>query len=277
MKKIIFINDQIEISSSKFSKEEINDYKIYSFDYKSHKALLQQNIDHILVDKFLNDDDRNKLFQTSLKLADSWYENPITKNLEFQNVNILGLIDTFEFHEFLIHKLILLLTIKRIIDKDKPEIISASGEVESIVKILIQGKQITLESISKSIKEELIWDKIELMLNIGSKPISIKIPRFYYNKIKDLLELIICKLYNLDYKFNNGSNDVLFIEFNPLPYSNLIENLKKKNMNSIIFNRRRSAIWNFNAIKILRKFNCKVASPTFNLSIKEKKENLGIN
>ncbi len=274
MKKIIFVNDPIEIIPTKFTQGITSNCKIYSLNYRSHKALTHQNIDHFLIDEFLNEDDRNKLFHTSLKLADSWYENPITKNLEYQNVNILGLVDTFELQMFLIHKLILFLIIKRIIDKEKPEIISASGEIESIVKVLIQDKQISLEPSSKQFEEKLIWDKIELMFNIGSKPISIKISRFYYNKIKDFLELIICKLFNLDYKFNDKTNNILFIEFNPSSYSNFIENLKEKNIHAIIFNRRRPAISNFKSINVLRKFNCKVLSPVFNLSKKEKKDSL---
>ncbi len=274
MTKIIFVNDPKEITQSKLIEKISNDYKIYCLNYQSHKDLLEQNIDHFLVDEFLSNTDRNKLFQTSLKLADSWYENPITKGLEFHNVNILGLIDTLELQQFLIHKLILLLTIKQIIEKEKPEIISASGEIVEIVKILIQGKPIILESPSKQSEEELFWDKIELMFNIGPKPISIKISRFYYNKIKDLLEFFVCKFLNLDYTFSSESNDLLFVEFDPSSYFNLIENLKKNNTNSVIFNRRRPAIWNFNSIKILKKFNCKVVSTTFNLSKKEKKDNL---
>ena len=64
---------------------------------------------------------------------------------------------------------------------------------------------------------------------------------------------------------------VLFIEFGPSQYSELIHNLAKNGSNLLFVNRRRPAIWNLKSIRLLRKNRCKIASPPQFLSYKEKK------
>ena len=65
---------------------------------------------------------------------------------------------------------------------------------------------------------------------------------------------------------------ILFIEFDPSQYSELIHNLGKNGDKPLFVNRRRPAIWNFKSTGILRKNRCKITSPLQFLTHKEKKQ-----
>ena len=67
----------------------------------------------------LDKNERLQIFDKGLEFL-SWYSNLSSKDLELEGVNLLKILDGHEFHSLLMPILIKFITIKKIIDKEKP-------------------------------------------------------------------------------------------------------------------------------------------------------------
>ena len=110
--------DYAQIINKKFKQSEA---KIFSFNIYVHKKLSGDGIKHEIAENYLSIDDRTKLFDLVVSYYDWYKANQIFKNLEFEGVNLLGLLDTAELHQHLLANLLNFLIIKRIITKEKPK------------------------------------------------------------------------------------------------------------------------------------------------------------
>lgn len=240
-------------------KQRLSDSKLFSFDYEVHKALEKNSIIHEIGDLYLSRESRLELFELSLKLADGWYKNiPFIKEFELNGVNLFGLFDTFELQQYLIHIMIRFLTIKKILDKEKPSKVIVTTNFSRIIKSLLDDKEIEIETYENSIPPPLLYDKIEIMFSIGRIPISFHISRSTYLKIKGSLESMVGKLFNLWVDLKDNKKTILFLEINPSSYIDLISNLKITGSNILFLNKRRPAIWNLKSIHTLHKYGCKL-------------------
>ena len=70
-----------------------------AFDYDSHKKLINKNIDHKIIDDFLTDLDRRKIFDYTKQCLDE-IEKFDNSDLSFHGVNLVNLIDRNELHEY---------------------------------------------------------------------------------------------------------------------------------------------------------------------------------
>ena len=106
--------------------EKIKDNSIiFPLDYKSLDILKSKKIKFELIDDFLTDEERKKLF---LKCRDVWekFSKMKKKELEYENINIFRIIDRNEILEYLMELFSESLVIKKIITKFSPDIIYAS-------------------------------------------------------------------------------------------------------------------------------------------------------
>ncbi len=269
MKSVFFINSVDELAS--FDFETIKNSQIFSFNIKSHKFLEEKNIKHVIAESYLDNDDHKKIFETSTLLW-KWYENePFNDSLQFENINLLSIFDTMELHQILVREIFSFLNLKRILEKEKPTEIVCSNHFSKMIKSIVSDDSIKINIYDNKPHEFLIvWDKISIRFNIGKKPFSISISRKTYTSIKNFLEFFLGSFFNLNYNFKKKKKSILLIEFNPAQYSELLNNLKSNDGNLILFNRRRSAIWNFQSLKILKKNNGKLISENLLLSKSEK-------
>jgi len=58
----------------------------------------------------------------------------------------------------------------------------------------------------------------------------------------------------------NEEKSVLFVEFDPIKYEKLFKISKEYSFNFILFNRRRSSIWNLKSYNIIKNSNCIIAN-----------------
>ena len=275
LKKIlVFVNDLKDFDALNLNEINLKESKIYSFNIEVHKILEQKGIEHEIAENYLSEDDRLKIFDSAI-FYHQWHKQISNVNeFEFEGINLLGVLDTAELHHLLIQKIYAFFTIKRILEKENPEKILASANSVPIVKELINDKKIDLEIYQETSQQPQVhWDKILFRFNIGNKPVSIPISRNIYYKIKNLFESIIATIFGLWFDFKNKKKTILFLEFNPLAYSDLIRNLSKFDRNIVFLNRRRPAIWNFGSIKLLKNYNCKILNADKILT-KEEKEML---
>ena len=84
--------------------------------------------------------------------------------------------------------------------------------------------------------------------------INITLSQKTYQKIKNFLELIFGKIYNYWFdKKESKKKGIIFLEFNPEHFSNLLEEIKNYDGNIILVNQRRTPIWSKKSRNALKK------------------------
>ena len=202
-KIFIFLDDTSEFY--KLSKNLINssEAKIFSFNIIVHKFLEDKKIEHEIAESYLSKEDHFKIFDTTVSFWE-WHESErINKEFQYEDVNVLGLLNTAEFHHFLVRELYKFFVIKRIIEKEKPDKIFVNNRFKNIISKLSSNNHISINQIdTKKYNFLFYWDKISYEFNLGKFPISIQLSRNNYQRIKTFFESIICKLFSLDIKPN---------------------------------------------------------------------------
>ena len=267
-RKIIFLSESSDYSKVKKS----NDVEIFTLDYNSHKNLQRLDIKHSNAEAFLNYDERLWIFNTAKKFHD-WYKDPSLDVFELKDVNLLGLLDGIELHTLLMDKLIIFWTIKKILDAKNPDIIECPNEIREIVNSLKKNNSIDIKINSEEKHEELIWDTIDVKHNVLGKPISMKVSRTKYNKLKNILDKTVSSTFGLWFDLKNRNKKTLLIlELFPPIYKELLQNLKSDDYNVIIINQRRPVTYDRESIKVLKNSNCKLISKNDLFGEKDERE-----
>jgi len=256
-KKLCFISKSVQ----NFSSIKNTEYtKIITFDYTSHKNLQQLDVKHSTAESFLNNDERLWIFDT-VKKFQNWYNNTTFKIFELEGINLLGLLDGIELHTFLMEKLIIFWTIKKIIESEKPNIVECPFEMNKIIQLLSKNNSVNIRINSEEKENKLFWDSITVKHNVRNIPISMKISRTKYNKLKNIVDKTVSSTFGLWFDFKNkDKKTILLLELFPPLYEELIRNLNNNENNVIIINRRRPVTLDRNSIKILKESNCKLIS-----------------
>lgn len=248
---IILFDSSSDIEDLK--KIRKNDALIITFDYESHKQLLQNKISHEISDNYLSEDDFKKIFKQSFDFS-RWYEESIPSNfLEYENIN-LGKLFYIEFHHFLIPFLKKFLELIQISKKHDKATFFASNLLHDICKSI--NSSITPFGIKQKISKEFLYDSIKYQI---TDSFSINISRKSYLKLKKISEGIIHSFLQ-DNKNKNLQKSVLLIEFDPIRYAKLLESSTNFPINMILFNRRRPVIWNKKSYTIIKNSNCLVVT-----------------
>ena len=267
-REIIFLSE----SSDRSTIKKANDVEIFTLDYNSHKNLQQLGIKHSNAEAFLNYDERLWIFNTAKKFHD-WYKDPSLNIFELKDVNLLGLLDGIELHTLLMNKLIIFWTIKKILDAKNPGIIECPYEIREIVNLLKKNNSISIKINSGEKHEELIWDTINVKHNVLGKPISMKVSRTKYNKLKNILDKTVSSTFGLWFDLKNRNKKTLLIlELFPPIYKELLQNLKSDDYNVIIINQRRPVTYDRESIKVLKNSNCKLISKNDLFGEKDERE-----
>ena len=268
MKNIIIVEDSYDIKQIDFKQNVHDQNEIFTLNFDSHIILEEMNIQHKIGESLLSMEDKTKVFDTVISLR-KWYEkHPHLKELEFKGVNIIEIFDLNEMHQLLLGRLTKLLILKRIIEKNKPQKIFASEILKQFIESIPLSQDIIVDSFPKSMKNSIFFDKYHISYKIGPLPISFQLKRKTLSKMKKWYERI-ATIQNIWYDENKHDKGVLFLEFDPTRYEELFKQLKKLNINIILLNQRRSAIWNSKAISIVKKYNCKLINEESVLSNKD--------
>ncbi len=233
------------------------DTKIFSFDIDVHKKLNSKKLSHELADNILDKNERLQIFDKGLEFL-SWYSNLSSKDLELEGVNLLKILDGHEFHSLLMPILIKFITIKKIIDKEKPMEIICSSLLSKMVESLIKNINIQTQFFQNNLQTNLLWDNISVNYNFGKIPISLNLSKNNFLKIKKYGESFIGFFSNFWLDQKNYKKSIVLLEFNTALFSKLLLNLKNYPGNVILVNQRRSAIWNKKAIDAVKKSNSKI-------------------
>ena len=271
-KTFVFIDNTNEFY--KLPKNLINssEAKIFSFNIIIHKFLEDKKIEHEIAESYLSKEDHFKIFDTAVSFWEWHKSKSIDNEFQYEGVNILGLLETGEFHQFLVAEVYKFFVIKRIIEKERPDKIFANNQFSNIISKLTDNNHISINQINTKKYNFLIyWDKFSYEFHLGKIPIRIQLSRKNYQRLKKFFESIVCKLFSLDLKPNENKKIILFVEFNPLQYSELFENLKNYEGVVSLLDYRRPSFWNIDSLNFLRKSNCKLIRMENFLNASDKK------
>lgn len=265
---IVLIRDLNDAVSLK--EEVLRNSDVFSFSIDAHKTLENKEIKHHIAEDYLSEEERLKIFDIVSGLH-LWYKNHSELDLQYDEINILGLMDTIEFHEYLMKAFINFFTVKNIVEREQPSKIIATESFSDILKTLNFENNITTEIHSTEYVEKLQWEDVRIKQNVGNFPISFNISRSKYVKIKYIWEKTICSLFNLWFDFKKSKQKtIIFLEFSPPLYKELIIHLRNHDFNVVFLNRRKPAVFDFKSIGIMRNTGAKIINYNDLLDSKEK-------
>ena len=255
--KIILVTKSMKDHST---INENNNTKIFSCDYTSHKKLQKLGISHNIAENILDYDQRIEIFNIAKKFQ-NWHKNDSLKEFNLKGVNLLGLIDSVELHLLIIEKLITFFTLKKILEIEEPDSVECTNQMKNMILLINNKKLIKIIINSEEEKQDLLWDSINIKQNFMGIPISIKISRAKFHKLKNILDKTVSSVFGLWFDFKNkNKKTILILEMYPPVYDELFKNLNNKDNNLIIINQRRPVTYDLKSIKVLKKSNCKLIS-----------------
>ena len=228
-----------------------------SFDYDSHKILFNRNINHKLIDDFLTDLDRKKIFHKCNQYLKK-IEQFNNSDLNFHGQNLINLIDRNELLEFLMDIIPQIHVLEKILqDNTYEKIFLPLPLYEIFLKSEFKDK---IYLINNSVEKLATFEKIEIPIQLGMFNSKIIIDRKKYKIIKQLIEKYIGNFFGL-IKIKNQNKKIVLLEFDPNVYHVLLEQINKSGFEPILINFRKSPIYNFDAIKSLRKSKSTIMIP----------------
>ena len=239
------IFDDVKDQFLKFPKA-----KIFSLNYLSHKMLEKQNIDHEIGDQLLSDSDFSMIDSFTNNLTKNWFlNNDIQDKLKFESINLGSLIQP-EFYQYLLDFVSQIVQVTKILENRTYDNVIAFTKINYFISELCNKNNISCRLIQSNNSIQLSLDNYKLKFNLFNIPLSIKISRKNYLKIKNIFEKIILKLKNKK-NFDNNKKSILLFEFNIENYEDLLNSFSDLNKNILFLNTRRPTIWNFRTFKIM--------------------------
>lgn len=222
------------------------------FDYNSYKTL---NASCAIVEEYFDEKDRIFLNDFAVEITTNWYKNKeIEKDLEIKEINI-GYLLELELLPYFFHQLKRFIGVTNAVKKESPKkIITAS-----LGNFVLPMNEIEHVNRGNNTSSGLYYDNIEIPIRIGNSIRTFKISRRRYQSIKKFVDVIISSLFLKKFSARkNNKKNILFLEFNPENYSNLLESLSDQGHNLILLNQRRPAITNLSSLKTVRRTKCKI-------------------
>ena len=255
MKTLFLLEDIEDNDIIELKNEEV---KIIVFDYHSHKILKKYNIKHNLLDDYIKNDEREKIFPFVKSLL-GWHKNFNNNELNFCKIDLLSIIDRNEFLEVLMDIIPKTVAIKNIFEQNSYSKVFASRNIFELLKNN-QKNELNLfgKKDGKSLK--LSHDEISSSLKIGIFKLNLKIKRKKLLKIKSQYEKTVGSLFRLTKEISTDKK-IILLEINPEIYSDFLMEMKRQKIQPVLINFRRPAIWSLETIKILNRTNSLVVIP----------------
>ena len=233
------------------------DTLIITFDYKSHKLLSKNKIEHDISDKYLSEQDFKKIYKYSWTFSKWSDKSEISKELLYENIN-LGKLFYIEFHHYLVPIIKKFIEVIKIFNQYKASKFFTSYQFYNIVKLIIPS--VNLVGKKQKWHDHFLYDSIKFQF---TDSLSINIPRKYYSQLKKISETVLHTLLK-EKNPKTNTKSILLVEFDPLKYEKFFKTSNDFEINLLLFNRRRPVIWNKKSFSIIKNSNCRTIA-THNL------------
>ena len=261
MNKTIFIVDSIDdIAKLKDLISSHPDSRIFSLNYFSHNILTKNSIAHEIGDDCLTRTDKNIIDNKTIETASNWYlQSHIEKYLIFDGINLANIIE-MEMFDYVSKIYKTALTIIRIIENEKPKTIVDVTDFHDLIQIICKQNNIDLITSHEIKQSSTYFDKINIKYNVGTLPLSITISKNQYKRLKNTFDKVTKLMLKFNESYDATKKSILLLDFNPLQYDLLLNELSKSGKNVLLLNQRRPAAWNLQALRIIRGLGCKIIS-----------------
>ena len=248
MRKLYLIE---EIDKNRIKELEQGNSDLVTLDYISHTRLNENGIIHKTMDEYLNEKDRKIIFEHCSEYLKKLEEY---KNEEssFHGINLISIIDRNELLEFLMDRIPRIIAITKILDNSKYQTVFLSSDFYEIFQDTNYDSKFQIFNTVDD--KDLTFEKITIPIKIWKTTSSINVSRQNYQFIKKTIERVIGKSFHLT---NNNSNvkKIILVEFDPELYFELLQEINKKNLQAILVNFRKSAVYSRKTLQNLRKTN----------------------
>ena len=257
---VFLLEGNVDMLKIKNDMTKYDKSKLFALDYLAHKLLSENNIKHEIAENYLTIEDRRKIDDDSIQTTMDWYENSQIKDiLTFEEINLGSLIE-MEVLQYFVKIYGNAMMFGKIIEKESPTHVISYTFLNDYVERICKQKNIVITTYDLPQLQVLQHDKVNIKYNLGSRPISITISRKTFMKIKKIFDKTIDLIFKLkpNLKHVKNKKSILLLDFNPVQYDLLMQELSSLNKNIILLNQRRPAIWNFPSFKIIKNSNCKI-------------------
>jgi hypothetical protein len=226
----------------------LKNQKIITFDYESHKLLLENGISHEISEDYVEEKIFKEIENFSYTLT-RWYDDIlISKKIMYDGLN-LGSLFYMEFHRFLVQLLKKFFELQFIFNEFNKLQFIASPFMYDLFCCITTSK---IDKFGKNHTFDSLHDDLKIRL---TDSYTINLSKKNYLKLKSYSEKILKILTNS--KKDEDKKSFLFVEFDPTKYQNFFD-ISKSKYNSYIFNRRRPAIYNLKSLNIINKSKIKI-------------------
>ena len=230
--------------------------KIISFDYDTHKILNDKKIKHEVSDKYLSKEDLRTIQKTAYSVSE-WFNAEIaSKYIYYKKVNLGSLIQD-ELINILVNYIKKFFELYKISKQFDDFTFIGS---ETCCKIMKNFSKKTTKFQNSKIKnsQQFPLDLIKIKMQIGTKNHSMEfgISKNLFKKLKSISEKSSKLLLPKNSSIGETSKNVLIIEFDPIKYQSFFKQMPYSELNFLIYNRRRPAIWNFQSYNLIKKSGC---------------------
>jgi hypothetical protein len=256
---ILLLDGNIDVSKIKNDLSIYEKCKLYALNYQSHKILKENNLKHEIAENLLSLEDRKKIDDDAIHTTTWCDDQSIRKFLNFEKINLGSLIE-MELLQFLVNVIGNTKMVDIVIEEESPERIISYTTINDYVERICNQKNIHIISNSPSELSSLQSDKLNIKFNLGSYPFSINISRKTFLKMRQIFNKTIDFFFKFkpNMKDIKKKNSILLLDFNPIQYDYLLNELSSLNKNILLLNQRRPAIWNLQSFKIIKNSNCKI-------------------
>jgi len=254
---IILVKSNFKVTEQTFAIFNNKKNLIVSLDYESHKQLEDLKIEHIPFENYLNKNDFKTIDDTTFKITTSWYKNKkIQDALTFNEINFGWLLES-ELFFFILTTITNFTSLIKIRDKEKNlKKIIISKELLDMAKIIFSDCKIDILENKHQETQNFTFDIYNIKYNIGSIPLTIRIPRKYFFILQKIYEKSFIPFYHKFFSSpKKNISSILLIDFNTIREDEFLRCLSKKRVNVFLLNRRRAAIWNFKSFLTVKNTN----------------------
>lgn len=259
MTNVLLLNNPSNIEEL-IKKYQNNETKIICFEVKEHLFLSKSNISHYLMEDYIDNFDKRLIEESALEKTLEWHtQKGIFEFLKIENINLGWLLEQ-EIYQYLFEIMKNFVGLIRILEKEKPSKIFCSEDQSLMIKSILQNNSAKIFSYPKKEQSNLYSDRVEIPLSLGNRNLTLNTSRDFALKIKKNIEYITNVIFQLKYNKENFSKQesILLMEFDNIFYKTFLKELSSLGINIILFNERKPAVWNFESLKNVKNFNCKI-------------------
>ena len=230
--------------------------KIISFDYDTHKILKDKKINHETSDRHLSKNDLKIIQKTAYSISEWYSSDVISKDISYKGVNLGSLVKA-ELINILVNYIKKFFELYKISNQFTNSTFIGSQTcckiMENFSKKIIKFKNSNTENF-----QLIPLDSIKIKMKIGTKNHSMEfgISNNLFKKLKNVSEKSSKFLLSKNNSIGEASKNILIIEFDPIKYQSFFEQMSKSDLNFLMYNQRRPAIWNIQSYNLIKKSGC---------------------